>query len=183
MSRDCFPVIFLFAWFLVAMLPVVLSGARSPHALRSILMLPPAIIIAGQGGYWLYQQLQKRIRPAGLKVMVIILLAFLTANAYRAYFVVWAQSPGLPSSFSSHAVLLARELDALPAETPKYVLVQPQDNLMLVRGIPISAQPTMFITDTFRPEEQEAKNIHYLLPAEQCSIPAGALTFFLGDGE
>jgi hypothetical protein len=128
MSRDCFPVIFLFVWFLVAMLPFVLSGARSPHALRSILMLPPAIIIAGQGGYWLYQQLQKRIRPAGLKVMVIILLAFLTANAYRAYFVVWAQSPGLPSSFSTHAVLLARELEALPAETPNYVLVQPRDN-------------------------------------------------------
>jgi len=182
MNRDCFPVVILFAWFFVAMLPVVLSGARSPHALRSILMLPPVIMFAALGGFWLYQQLQKRIRPAALKVIVIILLAFLTANAYRAYFVVWAQNPGVPFAFSNHSVLLARELDALPAETPKYVVVQPLDDLILVRGIPISAQSTMFITDTFRPEEQKAKNIHYLLPAQEGTIPAGALKFYLRDG-
>jgi hypothetical protein len=41
------------------------------------------------------------------------------------------------------------------------------------------AQTVMFLTDTFEPDEQAAKNIHYLLPNEESSIPAGATVFHL----
>jgi hypothetical protein len=182
MNRDCFPVILLVAWFLICMLPVVLSDAEFAHALRAILMLPPVIIFAALGGRWLYQKLQVRVRPAGLKAMAIVLLAFLVADAYRTYFVVWAHNPEVPSAFSSHAVQLGRQLNALPPETPKYVIVQPLNELMLVRGIPISALPTMFVTDTFGPEEQKAKNIHYVLPADEDTIPEDGMKFYLLDG-
>ena len=123
-------------------------------------MIPPVIILAAHGGFWLYQQSQKRLRPWVLNATVIFLLAGLTANAYRSYFIVWAQDPGVPPAFSNHAAMLGRELEVLPVAIPKYVVVEPQDDLFLIRGIPISAQPTMFITDTFLPEEQEARNIH-----------------------
>ncbi|HUZ93236.1 MAG TPA: hypothetical protein VNG29_04580, partial [Candidatus Paceibacterota bacterium] len=52
----------LFLWFILAMLPVVLSDEGIPHALRSILMIPPVIIFAAIGGVALYRWLAVRMR-------------------------------------------------------------------------------------------------------------------------
>jgi len=41
------------------------------------------------------------------------------------------------------------------------------------------AETTIFITNSFLPEEQAAKNIHYLLPSEASKIPQGAWVFTL----
>jgi hypothetical protein len=41
------------------------------------------------------------------------------------------------------------------------------------------AQTVMFITDTFEPEEQAAKNIHYVLPGDETGIPDGAIVVHL----
>src|SRR3989338_5776316 len=57
-----FGFLILFLWFLLAMLPVVISNEGIPHALRSILMIPPVIILAGIGGVWLYEIISAKIR-------------------------------------------------------------------------------------------------------------------------
>ena len=44
----------LFSWLFFAALPVVVSNEGLPHALRSIIMIPPVFILAGFGGIWLY---------------------------------------------------------------------------------------------------------------------------------
>jgi hypothetical protein len=58
----------------------------------------------------------------------------------------------------------------LPASTPKYVVVDAGG--VIARGIPVPAETTMFITDTFTTSTQIAKNVHYLLPNQTSTIPA-----------
>jgi hypothetical protein len=57
----------------------------------------------------------------------------------------------------------------MPNNIPKYVVVNASG--VLVNGIPMPAQTTMFITNSFLPQNAEKKNIHYLLPNETSSIP------------
>jgi len=59
-SANMFPSFFLllmFLWIILAALPAAVSDEGIPHALRSILMLPPAMIFAAIGGVWLYRWL------------------------------------------------------------------------------------------------------------------------------
>jgi hypothetical protein len=60
----------------------------------------------------------------------------------------------------------------------KYVVVENSD--VKVRGIPMSAQTTMFITDTFTTKKQADKNIHYITPNQEKDIfENNALFFYL----
>ena len=60
---------------------------------------------------------------------------------------------------------IGRELNALPKEKLKYVIVNSGGTD--VRGVPMLAQTIMFITDTFLREKQKEKNIYYVLPDER----------------
>ncbi len=179
MNGDCLTCQFLLDWLLIALVPAIMADEGIPHALRSILALPPAIILSAYGGFVLYKALQRHVQPGWVAAVTIGVLLFCTYHAYRSYFVVWARNPNVPAvAFNAQTpVAIGRSLNALPAETPKYVVVPAPD--LLVRGIPVSAQPTMFITDTFLPEQQRAKNIHYVLSPDEASIPAGAVTFHI----
>jgi hypothetical protein len=159
------------------MLPVVISDDILPHALRCLLMIPCVFIFAALGGCVLYGWIRKIVNPRWLKVGAFIFLGFLAFEAYHTYFILWARNAKVPEAFNADYVAIGRELNALPAATPKYVVVDATG--VIVRGIPMSAQTVMFITDAFEPEEQAAKNIHYLLPTEEGSIPAGAAVFHL----
>ncbi|MBI4159963.1 glycosyltransferase family 39 protein [Candidatus Wolfebacteria bacterium] len=50
--------IILFAWLFLAALPVVISNEGLPHALRAIIMIPPAMILAGYGAVWIIEKLK-----------------------------------------------------------------------------------------------------------------------------
>jgi 4-amino-4-deoxy-L-arabinose transferase-like glycosyltransferase len=176
-AHSWFPFALLFAWFLLAMLPVVISDDILPHALRCLLMIPSVFIFAALGGHSLYGWLRKIVAVRWLELATFIFLALLAFEAYHTYFTVWANNPNVPEAFNADYLAIGRELNALPAATPKYVIVDATG--VLVRGIPMPAQTVMFITDTFEPEEQAAKNIHYLLPNEEGGIPAGATVFHL----
>jgi 4-amino-4-deoxy-L-arabinose transferase-like glycosyltransferase len=176
-ARSSFPFALLFAWFFLAMLPVVMSDDILPHALRCLLMIPCVFIFAALGGRSLYEWLRKIVASRWLTVATFIFLALLAFEAYHAYFILWARNPNVPEAFNADYLAIGRELNALPAATPKYVVVDATG--VIVRGIPMPAQTVMFITDTFDPEEQAAKNIHYVLPGEENGIPAGATVFHL----
>ncbi len=172
-----FSFLLVFLWFFLAMLPVVISNEGLPHALRSILMIPPVMILCGIGGVAVYDWLKKRIPEYWLRAVVAFFAAFIVSNAYYSYFIAWANNPNVQGAFAADYVALGRKLNSLPVNIPKYVVVDTGG--VLVNGIPMSAQTVMFITGTFLPEGQKAKNIHYVLPDQQKNIPAGAEIFFI----
>jgi 4-amino-4-deoxy-L-arabinose transferase-like glycosyltransferase len=174
------PFIILFAWLIIAGLPVVVSNEGMPHALRTILMIPPVFILASFGGIWLYEFIKSRIE-SNLRFMFhvscFIILSLLVFEAYTTYFVKWARNSNTFDAFSADYVWLAKGLNDLPKETPKYVVVEASG--IEVRGIPMPAQTVMFITDTFTPEKQKDKNIYYLLPSQISGIPLNSYIFTL----
>lgn len=170
-----------FLWFGLAMLPVVISNEGLPHALRAILMIPPAMLLAAIGGDAVYRSIGTRLQGETgrkwLSFAVGFFVAVLVAQAYTDYFTVWGKSPEVQGAFAARSTSLARALNLLPRETPKYVVVDAGG--VLVNGIPMPVQPVMFMTDTFRLEEQKKKNLFYVLPEDRDLIPREALVFTL----
>ncbi len=155
----------LFGWFLITALPVVVSNESLPHALRAILMAPSVFILAGVGGVWLYEFIAVKIKNKKIfNFIVFIFLSLLFFEAYTTYFILWGRNSNTAGAFSANYVTLGRQLNALPKELPKYVIVKASGDL--VRGIPMQAQTVLYITDTFGSEKQKEKNISYCLPKE-----------------
>ena len=179
-----FSFLMLFLWILIASLPIVISNEGLPHALRAILLIPPVFILAGFGGIYIYEKIKNlviindsKIKLKILNILTIIFLIFLTFEAYNTYFIKWGQSEHIQGAFSADYVQMGRELNALPKELPKYVIVEA--NGVDVRGIPMPAQTVMFITDTFTPKKQKEKNIFYILPAQKNLIPENSYKIIL----
>jgi 4-amino-4-deoxy-L-arabinose transferase-like glycosyltransferase len=165
----------LFGWFSLAMLPVVISNEGIPHALRAILMVIPAVIFAAIAGIIIYEKLILLKNKKTINIIFGIFLVVVFLNTYYAYFVLWANNKNTYDAFSSNYVELGKILNSLPQNLPKYVLVEASG--VEVRGIPMPAQTTMFITNTFLPQNQKAKNIFYILPQDKDKIPEGSLIF------
>ena len=171
----------LFSALVVVSLPVVISNEGIPHALRSIIMIPPVFILAGFGGIWLYEFLKNYFSEFKhgvfrkfLFITGIIFLIFLPFNAYYDYFIKWGKNYNVQGAFAADYVAIGRELNNLPPERPKFVIIQASGSE--VRGIPMPSQTVMFITDTFTPEKQAKKNIYYKSPSQIDQIPKGSYT-------
>ena len=181
----------LFAWISVAALPVVISNEGIPHALRAIIMIPPVFILAGIGGVWLYEFIKSRIlnretdakprakltRKIFLLSAFCFLLSLLIFEAYTAYFILWGKNSNVQGAFSADYVKIGRELNSLPKEMPKYVIVEAGGTN--VRGLPMPTQTVMFITDTFTLKKQKEKNIFYVLLEQKNQIPENSYTVIL----
>jgi 4-amino-4-deoxy-L-arabinose transferase-like glycosyltransferase len=159
------------AWLLFGILPAAASDEGIPHALRSILALAPALILAMLGGVWLYRLIKKHWSAAAAKSLMVIFFLGVATWGYYDYFIVWAQNPNVPGAFSANYVDIGHQINALPISTPKYVIVNAGG--VLERGIPTPAETTMFITHSFTTSDAAAANIHYLLPNQTDQIPAG----------
>jgi len=164
-----FPLLLIFSWIVLAGLPAAASDEGIPHALRSILMLPPAMIFAAIGGVWLYK-IMERYSTNFARIVTFIFIFTVGIFGYVNYFIVWAQNPNVPGAFNADYVAIGNEINALPANTPKYVVINAGG--VMTRGFPMPVETTMFITDSFLPDEAAAKNIHYLLPDAISTIPA-----------
>ena len=169
-----FSLTLIVAWFAIGLVPAAASNEGIPHALRSILMLPPAIFFAAIGGIWAYRAL----RNGGFKktsvALGILFVVIVGVNGYTSYFVTWAKNPNVPGAFNENYVQIGEAINALPASTPKYVIVNAGG--VLARGIPVPAETVIFITDSFMTSTRLAKNITYLLPDQTDLIPPGTPT-------
>ena len=74
--------------------------------------------------------------------------------------------------FYDDAVAHARSLLAAPRDIPKYVVLSTEQG-RYDRGLPSSARPIMFLTDTFSPENQQKLGVHYLLSDQTNQIARG----------
>ena len=110
--------------------------------------------------------------------LLSVLLAVIIGDAQR-YFVRWGQHPAVADEFTARYTDVADRLTALPPATLKYVVVTKGD--VLVRGVPMSAQTVMFLTDTWLPEQQREKNIYYLTEQQfkEQKFPRGAIVIQL----
>ncbi|MDD5431021.1 MAG: glycosyltransferase family 39 protein [Candidatus Pacebacteria bacterium] len=173
----------LFGWLIATAAPVVVSNEGIPHALRSIIMIPPIFIFAGIGGIWLFNFIKSKIpqkSSAISKFIILISLFFISSaliiEAYNSYFIVWGKNPNVASAFNNDVTEMGYELNALPNSLPKYVIVGEADK-PIIRDNYMVVQPIMFITDTFTPEKQAQKNIHYI-PSNQ-TAPKGSFELFI----
>ena len=115
-----------------------------------------------------------------LRGLIIVSAILLFLEAYNAYFVVWAKNQNVRNAFAANYVDIGREINSLPVNSPKYVVVR--SGGVDVRGIPMPAQTVMFITDSFLPEDRMAKNIFYFTDADYAKLAPlspGAHVFFI----
>lgn len=152
--------VILLTWFLVAFLPVVISNEGLPHALRSILMVPPVFILSAIGGIKIYEFLKPKIKFPLLLTSSVLLLSLLVFESYVSYFITWGQNPNVKPAFAYNDYVISRYLNSLPKETPKYIVVSGYDG-KIERDNPISLQSILFLTDTFTDEKRKEKNIFY----------------------
>lgn len=169
--------VMLLSWFFVGLLPVIFSNEGIPHALRAIIVIPVVFIWAGEGLWWIIDKIGDlyRMRDAhdynfrgrwlressfAAIFALLVLLASFTVAEYDKYFNKWAKNPNVAMAFNQNYVDIGNRLNAMPQKTKKYVLVNAGG--VLVNGIPMPAQTVMFVTDTYTPEKQKAKNIYYL---------------------
>jgi 4-amino-4-deoxy-L-arabinose transferase-like glycosyltransferase len=179
--------VLLFSWFFIGLLPVVFSNEGIPHALRAIIVAPVVFIFAGEGLWWVYEKIKvayeirdphivnihRKKYLEGSVVAIFTVVIFLTACMffeYDKYFNQWANNPNVPPAFNASYVTLGQVLNQMPINIKKYVLVNAPGVEVVTPGsgqvVPMPAQTVMFITDTWTPDKQAAKNIFYLTPAE-----------------
>src|SRR3989344_4307580 len=187
---------FLFAWFIIMLLPGFLS-TQAPHALRTIGVLPVVMLFTGRGVWWLFKAIgawrdtthpaeQYHARhttdPALILAMVLLLLA-LGSYEYNRYFKVWAKDAETAGAFNQNYVDIAQQINALPTSVPKYVIVKaPTVTFRLPdqdKELPVSAATVMFLTDTVSQEKRAAKHVVYLSPEQvfDARIARGAKIF------
>ncbi|OGZ45805.1 MAG: hypothetical protein A3C84_03390 [Candidatus Ryanbacteria bacterium RIFCSPHIGHO2_02_FULL_48_12] len=194
----------LLVWFFLLSVPSVISNEGLPHALRTIGMIPPTMIFAALGidllmrkGRMLHQQiltavvakfpdLEEQIKRIGseFRVLVLAFLVVISIFAYRQYLLHWASSPYAAEAFSENYTSLGKYMRLLPDTTHKYVIVNADG--VEVRGIPMPAQPIMFLMGEgpITHGQVSPRNVHYVLPDEVRNLslqnlPAGETVFIM----
>ena len=173
--------VLLQSWFILGLVPVIISSEGLPHALRAIVVVPVAMIFAGEGLWWLYDFCRKWYGQRDAHELVVhehhgyeknvvatlavcLLLFGVMISEYRAYFSTWAKNLEVAGAFAQNYASLGELLNSMPRNQKLYVLVN--EGGVLVNGIPMPAQTVMFITDTFTAAKQKSKNIYYLTQAQ-----------------
>lgn len=156
-------------WLIVMLLPELLSAEGIPHSLRAIGVLPAVMLLAALGFDWL----ATKLGPSTMKWALPILLLSGAVDTYR-YFGVWTKDPLTAAAFSSSYVKAADYLNSLPANAPRYVIVEAAGALVphanpdgTTVQLPMPAQTVIFKTLGHSP-------VFYTTPNNpSVSIPAG----------
>ncbi|TSC78161.1 MAG: hypothetical protein G01um101429_908 [Parcubacteria group bacterium Gr01-1014_29] len=149
----------LLAWLLFMSLPATLTREGLPHALRSIGMIPPIMLLAGLGAHTSYLYVAKRAGEKKATVLLMLTLILIPPSAYYVYFSLWANSDATHRSFSTDVYRMGAHINGLSPETTKFVVTElawPE-----LRAVGTPAQTIMFLTDTFTEKNRHAKNIEY----------------------
>ncbi|MDD3487529.1 MAG: glycosyltransferase family 39 protein [Candidatus Moranbacteria bacterium] len=115
----------LLAWFFAMLLPEAISSEGLPHALRSIGTMPVALLLTVFSIEAVFKRAEQA-RYAKYKEAVWTLLAVLVIGTgiwtTRMYFVDWGGNPEIHGAFDEGYLNMARYINALPADLPKYVV-------------------------------------------------------------
>ena len=153
------PFVLLAVWFGVMTLPATLTREGLPHALRSIGLIPPVMITAGLGAWTAYRIAAKNHETLS-RIVLWAGIIFVTLFGYYSYFHQFADSAKTKAGFRFDLTEIADAVASLPKSADKYVIANYPN---LPYGMPIEANVVQFLTDTAGAEEQNAKNLHYIL--------------------
>lgn len=162
---------FLISWLGVMLAPVVISSEGIPHSLRAIIVIPVVMIISAIGFDYAWKKFENKKQLGA--VLVGLLVAGLISNTYQTYFVDWAQKPQVATSFNKSATDGAYYLNALPKETPKYVILKTDGQA------PMSINTVTFLTGTYFEKYQKEKNISYVFIRDAGTIPDNAIKIWI----
>lgn len=152
-------------WLVLGMVPAVIA-LESPHALRAILMLPAACLLAAMGANRVYEWLQGTIPARAMQAIALIVGLGLAYEPYHTYFNVWVRNPQTAEAFDAASTEIARKIAAAPADRPKLVIAP--NSGMLINGLPVSMLP-QFLTGSYTDREQREKRIRYVT-ADRLSV-------------
>ncbi len=139
--------VFLLTFFFVMLMPEFLTEEGLPHALRAIGTQAPVFLMATFG----ILLLMKKAKSAYIGTRIVLYsLVFLTlffgaAINLSKYFVFFANSPEQHGAFNKNFRNITEYMMALPPEKIKYI-VPNGGGRMVDNGLPISAQPIVFLT-------------------------------------
>ncbi len=153
----------LISWFLIMLLPGMLTVEGIPHALRVICVIPPAYILAGFGTWHTYLWFRQKIKEEKLILILLLFLLFVFIFQSYKYFIWWGKNKETKNAFAKNYVKIGDYLNSLENEVSKIVIVnQSGVPVPWPNGIPMPAQTIMFI------ENSKYKNIRsvYVLPEE-----------------
>lgn len=157
--RQRMHMLILFAWLLLMSFPATFTREGLPHALRSIGMIPPIMLLAGLGAHTSYLYFAKRAGEKKAIVLLILTLTLIPLSAYYVYFSLWANNDATHRSFSTDVYRMGTHINGLGPETTKFIVTElPWPEL---RAVGTPAQTIMFLTDTFMENNRRAKNIEY----------------------
>ena len=161
-QKKLVPECLLIAWFMVMLLPGVLTSEGCPHALRVIGTIPVVYTLSGLGAFFVYQFLSNKANNKNLlKIVSLMVLLLITFFQYDKYFIKWSLNPETKIGFSSYYVDIGNYLNSLPSSIEKIVIVNFSNTPKpWPKDLPVSAQTTMFIEST------ENKQSLYLLPED-----------------
>lgn len=110
------------------MLPAILTAEGLPHALRSIGTAVPALMLAGIGVDYLLRiwyrtfPINTLARSLGLAV-ICVLMGLSLVQAYRQYFVAWAQDPKTYEAYNEGDISIANYVLAHGAGRTNYIIM------------------------------------------------------------
>lgn len=163
-SRQRMHMLVLLVWLLLMSLPATLTREGLPHALRSIGMIPPIMLLSGLGARTSYLYVMKRTGEKKATVLLMLTLALVPLSAYYIYFSLWADSDATNRSFSTDVYRMGMHINGLSSETTKFIVTElPWPEL---RAVGTPTQTIMFLTDTFTQNSRQAKNIEYIANRE-----------------
>jgi 4-amino-4-deoxy-L-arabinose transferase-like glycosyltransferase len=157
----------LLAGFFSMLAPEFLTEEGLPHALRSIGTQPFVFLLATIPLIFIWNRVLRA--KGGRKIMFtsFFLLALGGSAIFNItkYFVFFAGNPNQHGAFNENYTLMADYLMALPTETHKYVFAN-GPGIIAGNGLPISAQPIVFLT------HGKIENLEFLKPETLLLRPA-----------
>ncbi len=175
---------FILLWLVVLLIPMAISSEGLPHALRSIGVIPAAMILSAIGLEWIIVKVltwhQKKLEKfpqysrqlirikKQLIVLLFISLAAVAATTFCQYFLRWAGNTNVANAFDENYVQLGKYLNSLPANLPKYIIMNCKKNMFCDN--PYQPPAIMFITKTYIPDWRNGSNIFYINPAQMDSF-------------
>jgi 4-amino-4-deoxy-L-arabinose transferase-like glycosyltransferase len=155
---------FLIFWWLIMLLPGILTYEGIPHSLRVIGAIPIVYIFVSLGAFKIYQFFEKNIKNK--KLLIVASILFLIAmgfSEFDKYFLKWGKNKEVAGAFTEKFLKEGEFLISLPKDVQKYVIVNESGvPVPWPDGIPMPAQTIMFIENMKYGRVQST----YLLPKD-----------------
>ncbi|MFH1894422.1 MAG: glycosyltransferase family 39 protein [Patescibacteria group bacterium] len=135
---------FLISFWLVMLLPGILTYEGIPHSLRVIGVIPAVYILTAIGGWWVYEKVKNIVKNQ--KIVLAICFVFLIAIAsaeFHKYFYLWSENPNVARANTLDYANIGNHLNSLTDNVQKYVIINEPGSP--IYGISIAAQTPMFI--------------------------------------